>query len=171
MTWLPSTRWRPPAAWRERTDWIPPDSSAGRLLRAMRWFAVSAYGCAVIGYALTIGIPLDREGLLLWVMIGLACACVGRHPVWLLWVTIDFVPLALVLLVYDWLRGLSDTVGMPTWWHPQIDVDRFLFAGHVPTVWLQEHLKHARTDVQWYDVLVCLCYFSFIFLPYVTPGV
>ena len=63
----------------------------------------------------------------------------------------------------------SDTLGMPTWWHPQIDVDKFLFVGHEPTVWLQEHLKYAH--LHWYDVLVALCYFSFFFLPYVTAAV
>jgi hypothetical protein len=94
---------------------------------------------------------------------------IGRHPVWLVWVVIDFVPLAAVLIVYDYLRGLSDTVGMPTWWRPQIDVDRWLFLGHEPTIWLQERLKHP--DVRWYDVVACICYFSFFFLPYVTAGV
>ncbi len=164
-------RWRLPDDWRRRTDWLPTDTTAGQVLRGLRWAAVAAYAAAVLAYAATIGIPLDREGLLLWIAIGLGCACIGRHPVWLAWVAIDFVPLALVLVVYDWLRGLSDTVGMPTWWHPQIDVDRFLFFGHEPTLWLQEHLKHPRSDLQWYDVVVCLCYFSFFFLPYVTAGV
>jgi hypothetical protein len=106
---------------------------------------------------------------LLWIAIGLAVSSVGRHPVWLLWIVVDFVPFAAVLIVYDYLRGLSDTVGMPTWWHPQIDVDRWLFFGHEPTIWLQERLKHP--DVRWYDAVVCLCYFSFFFLPYVTAGV
>ena len=92
-----------------------------------------------------------------------------RHPAWLLWVLTDFVPLAAVLIVYDHLRGIADTVGLPTWWHPQDDIDRAIFLGHQPTVFLQEHLKHA--DVRWYDVAACVCYYSFFFLPYVTAGV
>jgi hypothetical protein len=89
----------------------------------------------------------------------------------LLWVAIDFFPFALVLLAYDYLRGISDTVGMPTWWHPQLEVDKFLFFGHEPTVWLQEHLKHARPVGQWYDLVVTITYCSFFFLPYVMAGV
>jgi hypothetical protein len=58
---------------------------------------------------------------------------------------------------------------MPTWWTPQIDLDRLLGFGQVPTVWLQEHLKYP--DARWWDVAVCLCYISFFFLPYLTAGV
>jgi hypothetical protein len=163
------SRWRPPRSWRERTDWLPPDTTGGQVLRGLRWGAIAVYVTVVIYYGVTVGIPFDREGLLLWIAIGLAVCSIGRHPVWLLWIVLDFVPFAAVLIAYDYLRGLSDTVGMPTWWHPQLDVDRWLFFGHEPTVWLQERLKHP--DVRWYDVVVCLCYFSFFFLPYITAGV
>ena len=84
-------------------------------------------------------------------------------------VLLDFLPFAAVLVAYDYLRGFADTMGMPTWWQPQVSVERFLFAGHIPTVWLQEHLKHATA--QWWDVAVSLCYISFFFLPYVTAAV
>lgn len=167
-----SRSWRPPRAWRERTDWVPVDTPLGQVLRGLRWGAVLTYLGVAAYYADVYGLPFDREGLLLWIAIGLGTLCIGRHPVWLLWIAIDFVPFALVLVVYDYLRGLSDTVGMPTWWHPQIEVDKFLFAGHEPTLWLQEHLKHARyTGVRWYDLVVCISYYSFFFLPYVMAGV
>jgi hypothetical protein len=158
-----------PAAWRQRSDWYPIETTTGKVLRAARWLAILAWLAVLVYRWHAHGIPFDRTGLLVWIAIGLACACVGRHPVWLLWVAIDFVPLAAVLIVYDRLRGWSYTAGMPTWWHPQVDVDRFLFGGTVPTVWLQEHLKHAQ--VQWYDVAVCICYFSFFFLPYLLAGI
>jgi hypothetical protein len=58
---------------------------------------------------------------------------------------------------------------MPTWWTPQLDLDRALGLGQLPTVWLQEHLKYP--DTRWWDVAVCLCYMTFFFLPYVTAGV
>jgi hypothetical protein len=165
-------RLRLPRDWRERTDWVPSDTPWGRVLRALRWTAVLGYLALAGYYVYADGLPFDREGLLLWIAIGLACACIGKHPVWLLWVAIDFLPFALVLVAYDYLRGLSDTVGMPTWWTPQLDVDKFVFFGHVPTVWLQEHLKHTRFyGVRWYDLVVCVTYYSFFFLPYITAGV
>jgi hypothetical protein len=158
-----------PREWRERGDWFPRGTTMGQLLLGFRWGAIVAWAGALVVNWSRYGIPFDRTGLLLWIAIGLAASCIGRHPVWLLWVVIDFAPLAAVLIVYDRLRGLADTVGLPTWWHPQIEVDRFLFAGHEPTVWLQEHLKHATA--QWYDVAVAICYFSFFFLPYLLAGV
>jgi hypothetical protein len=142
------------------------------VLRGVRWGAVLVYLGVLAYYVDNDGLPFDREGILLWIAIGLLCACIGRHPVWMVWVAIDFLPFALVLVAYDYLRGLADGVGMPTWWTPQIDVDKFLFGGHVPTVWLQEHLKHQRYyGVQWYDLVVCITYYSFFFLPYITAGV
>jgi hypothetical protein len=58
---------------------------------------------------------------------------------------------------------------MPTWWHPQLNVDRWLFFGHEPTVVLQEYLKYPQ--VRWWDVAVCVCYFSFFFLPYLLAAI
>jgi hypothetical protein len=171
--------WRLPRAWRERTDWVPLDTTLGQVLRGLRWGAITVYFAALVYFWHRDGIPFDRDGLLMWIAIGLGCFCIGRHPVWLLWVAIDFFPFATVLLAYDYLRGISDTVGMPTWWTPQLDVDKWLFFGHPPTLWLQEHLKRTTYDpaagkwiyVQWYDLIVCITYFSFFFLPYVTAGV
>lgn len=157
------------AAWRQRGDWLPPDSFAGQLLRGLRWAAVGLWFVCV-GYFWTVdGLPFGRSDLLLWLATGLIAFSVGRHPVWLLWVLVDFVPFAAVLVAYDYLRGWADTAGMPTWWHPQIDLDRTLFGGTVPNIWLQRELKFP--DVRWYDVVVCACYYSFFFLPYVTAAV
>ncbi|WP_375503601.1 phosphatase PAP2 family protein [uncultured Jatrophihabitans sp.] len=160
---------RLPSAWRERTDWLPPDTTMGQVLRGLRIGGVITFFLILVVNWSRNGVPFARTDLLLWIAIGLACGCIGRHPVWLLWVLLDFVPLVAVLIVYDHLRGIADTVGLPTWWHPQRDIDRALFFGHEPTVFLQEHLKHA--DVRWYDVAVCACYYTFFFLPYLTAGV
>ena len=165
-----TARWRLPRAYRERTDWVSTDTVLGQLLRGARWGALAVYLVVLVWRWSNDGVPFDRTGLLFWVAIGLGCLCIGRHPIWLIWVVVDFLPLAAVLIVYDRLRGWSHTAGLPTWWNPQINVDKALFFGHVPTVWLQERLKQA--DVQWYDVLVCICYYSFFFLPYLlVPAV
>ena len=113
------------------------------------------------------GVPFDRERLLLWIVLGLAAASIGRRAPWT--VLLDWLPFAVVLIVYDYLRGLSDTLGMPTWWTPQINVDKFLFGGTEPTVWLQEHYKYPTA--RWWDVAVSLTYVSFFVLPYLTAGV
>jgi hypothetical protein len=158
-----------PRAWRERTDWVSLDTTLGQVIRGVRWGAVLIYAAVLSYYWYSDGVPFDRTGLLLWIGIGLLVFCIGRHPVWLLWVAVDFFPFAAVLLVYDRLRGWSYTVGMPTWWHPQIAIDKALFFGHEPTVWLQEHLKYPQ--VRWWDVAVCVCYYTFFFLPYLLAGI
>ncbi|HEX2894108.1 MAG TPA: phosphatase PAP2 family protein [Marmoricola sp.] len=145
---------------------------AGRSLRVIRWLALGAYLVALVFTVVTRGAPLDREAVMLWVTLALVVASIGRRPIRLLWLVLDFLPFVLVLLFYDYLRGLATSVGLPTWWSPQIHIDRFLFFGHVPTVWLQEHLKHPRPfGVRWYDVVASLTYYSFFLLPYVTAGV
>lgn len=149
------------------TLWSQVRDARVEILRGARWAACALWLFLFLYESHVNGIPFDREGLLLWIVAGLAAASLGRRALWT--VIVDWLPFALVLIAYDYLRGLSDTVGMPTWWHPQIDVDRFLFFGHEPTIWLQEHLKHP--DVRWYDVVVSLCYYSFFFLPYVFAGV
>ena len=147
---------------RQRPGWL-----TDRVMARVRWAAISTWAALLIAQCVLVGVPFDREGLLLWIAAGAAAASIGRRST--VAVLFDFLPFAAVLVAYDYLRGISFRLGMPTWWHPQIDLDRTLFGGHEPTVWLQEHLKSPH--VRWYDVLVCACYYSFFFLPYVTAGV
>jgi hypothetical protein len=148
--------------WLHRPRWLNDD-----MVRGVRWGAVSIWALAFAWNTYQDGIPYWRTDLLLWLVIGLAAFSIGKRNV--LTIIVDFLPFALVLIAYDQLRGWADSAGMPTWWHPQIDVDKFLFFGTEPTVWLQQHLKHGH--VQWWDILVSLCYISFFFLPYVTAAV
>jgi PAP2 superfamily len=143
-----------------------PRCTTPTLVRGLRWIALTVWAVVFAEYVYEHGIPYFRSDLLMWLALGLAAWSIGRRNV--LTVVVDFLPLALVLIAYDYLRGLSDTMGMPTWWHPQVDVDRVLFFGHEPTVWLQEHILYP--DVQWWEGLVALCYVSFFFLPYVTAA-
>jgi len=152
----------PAARARLRPRWLSPD-----ILRGARWAAIVIWAFALANQIYFGGVPFDRTGQLFWIALGLMAASIGKRALWT--VVVDFLPLALVLIAYDYLRGLSETLGMPTWWTPQLNVDRILFFGHVPTLVLQEHLKYPT--VRWWDVAVCICYVSFFFLPYVTAGV
>lgn len=147
---------------RLRPRWLTDD-----VMRGTRWGLIGVWLISFGHECWAYGLPFDREGLLVWIATAAAVISIGKRSI--ATVIVDFLPFALVLVAYDYLRGLADTLGMPTWWHPQVDVDTFLFGGHDPTVWLQAHLKHP--DVRWYDIGVCLCYYSFFFLPYVTAGV
>ncbi len=118
-------------------------------------------------YCIFIGVPFDRGGLVLWGMLGLAAATIGRGRTGT--VIVDFLPFGLVLVGYDFLRGLATKIGMPTHWHIQMDLDRDMFFGHLPTVWVQGLLKYPT--VQWWEILVGLCYVSYFVLFIVTAAV
>ena len=81
----------------------------------------------------------------------------------------DWLPFALVLLLYDLSRGAATLLGAPTLWQFQPDADRWLFFGTVPTVWLQERMKLPQPP--WWEVIISGIYMSFFVLPYVVAGV
>jgi membrane-associated phospholipid phosphatase len=79
----------------------------------------------------------------------------------------DWLPIALLLVAYNISRGYADDLFAP---HvtAMIDADEALAGGHVPTVWLQQHLYHAG-QVQWWEVAVSLVYVShFLTVPTVA---
>ena len=87
----------------------------------------------------------------------------------MLYVIRDWLPFALVLLAYDLSRGAADFIGRPTLWQWQIDADRWLFFGTMPTVWLQERLKLSHPP--WWEMVISSVYMSFFILPYVVAAV
>src|SRR6266568_128800 len=99
--------------------------ASGRLV--LRQVALGLWAIGLTLYCVFIGLPLDRGGLLLWVALGLVAASIGHRRA--RFVILDFLPLGLVLVGYDYLRGLAATLGMPTHWHIQLDVDRTMFFG------------------------------------------
>lgn len=163
---------------RERSPWrsaTAPDRSRRRRL-------LLGVLVAFIAVALVFGFPTGREVLTGWVLLTLWAACAGNLRVWRRAVVRDWLPLLLVLFAYDLLRGYAKDVGphlarLPTVQADSlvptvmakahvtgpIDVDRFLFGGQVPTVWLQQHF-HDVGVVHWWDALAVPVYFSHFFV-------
>ena len=56
----------------------------------------------------------------------------------------DFVPLALLVLAYEWLRTGAHRLDPSPYYRPQIDADTVLGLGRVPSVWLQQQLYGGR---------------------------
>ncbi len=145
-----------------------PPSSRERRLGWTRRIAVTMWAAVVIYRTVTDGLAFNRELLLLYIATGLIAASIGRgHKVFA--VVRDWLPLALVLVLYDFSRGAADMLGGRTLWQFQAGVDRWLFFGTVPTVWLQEHIKLAQPP--WWEVIISSIYMSFFVLPYVVAGV
>jgi hypothetical protein len=63
---------------------------------------------------------------------------------------LDFVPFALLILLYAECRGLAHLVAPHPFYRPQLWLERHVFGG-VPAVWLQERLWHG--SMSWYDAV------------------
>ena len=87
---------------------------------------------------------MGRERLLLWIVLGLLALSTANLLGWARGVVLEWLPLALVLAVYDLLRGQADGLLFSAWYRPQLDADSFLFGGNVPSVWLQDRLGTDR---------------------------
>jgi hypothetical protein len=133
-----------------------------------RRMAVTTWALVVAYRTLTDGLAFNRELLLLYIATGLIAASIGRgHKAFA--VVRDWLPFALVLVVYDLSRGAAALLGAPTLWHFQPRADRWLFFGTVPTVWLQERIKMPHPP--WWEVVISGIYMSFFVLPYLVAGV
>ena len=144
-----------------------PDRRARRL-RYLRYTAIAVWAAVVVYRTVTDGFAFNRELLLVYISTGLMAASIGQGRR-MLYVLRDWLPFALLLIAYDLSRGAADLVGRPTLWHWQADADRWLFAGNMPTVWLQERLKLPEPPL--WEVVISSVYMSFFILPYVIAGV
>ena len=146
----------------------PHPSSREHRLAWTRRAAVAIWAVVVVYRTATDGFAFNRELLLLYIATGLIAASIGRgHKVFA--VLRDWLPFALVLVLYDFSRGAADMLGAHTLWRFQPDADRWFFFGTVPTVWLQEHIKLAQPP--WWEVIISGIYMSFFVLPYLVAGV
>ncbi len=137
-------------------------------LRSVRWVAIVMWGTVVVWRTVTDGFAFNRELLLVYICTGLVVASIGQGRR-VLYVVRDWLPFALLLIAYDLSRGAATLIGRPTMWHWQADMDRLMFFGTMPTVWLQEHLKSRHPP--WWEVVISCVYMSFFILPYVIAGI
>ncbi len=75
----------------------------------------------------------------------------------------DWLPLFALLYAYDVLRSVADTWLTPHV-YPQIEFDRFLFGGHIPTVELQRALYTPGSAHVW-DYFAFLTYLTHFVVP------
>lgn len=140
-------------------------------LRVARAVAIGLYLGALVAWWATKGIPLDREQIILWLAAGLVVLSVGspRGGPWR--VLRDWLPVVLVLILYDLTRGAAeDLLGISAHVRPQLVADQWLGLGEVPTVRLQAWLYHPG-PVQWWEVPVTLTYISHFFVPFIVAAV
>jgi membrane-associated phospholipid phosphatase len=135
----------------------------------------------VIAFTLSVafaGVPTGREWLTLWVLVTLLAAVGGDVAVWRRAVVRDWLPLLAILFAYDLLRGVANEIGGSLFdldrWRSNpsnplslarahlvepLRADEWLFGGHVPTVWLQQHLYDPGV-AHWWDRVAVPIYLS-----------
>jgi hypothetical protein len=146
---------------------------AGRravLRRALTWGGPIVY-LTGLGLALwTGGLPLSRDRLLMWILLGLLAFSLTNVRGWLRSVVLEWIPFAAILWAYDLLRGQADGLLFDTHVRPQLRADELLFGGTAPTVWLQDHLWGGFLHIHWYDYAAWLVYVSYFLGTYVLAA-
>jgi hypothetical protein len=154
----------------------------------VRWIALATYAVVLVLWCSKYGVPIGHDYIFLWIIIGLACASIGRTRKSFLHLLIDWGPFLLVVIAYDLSRGWADSAGFPVHFTPQIDADKVLFFGHVPTEWLERNLYHTdivagfsgghlaiavqpTVPVQWFEVVFDLTYLSHYLVSFILAGV
>ncbi len=138
-----------------------------RRLTPVRRVAIVSWAIMVVYHTWTTGFAFNWGLLLVYICTGLIAASIGRKRV--VRVILDWLPFALVLLAYDFSRGAATLLGSSTLWQTQPSIDRWMFFGAEPTVWLQEHLKLRHPP--WWEVVLSATYMSHFIVPYVVAGV
>jgi hypothetical protein len=147
------------------------DSALARLLSSRARLIPLAIYLAALFYAMwRDGIPMNRDRVLVWILLGLLAFSLSNVRGWLRSVVVDWLPFALILWAYDLLRGQADGLLFDAYFRPQLEADAFLFGGTVPTVWLQEHLWNGSWDLRWYDYASWGVYMSYFVATYLLAA-
>ena len=151
----------------------PPAGPGRRLLwgmdeatwRQIRLAAIAVYVAAYLWWFAEQGIIVDRISVLVSVVLFLIVGTIGRPRRDWFRLLRDAGLFVLMWVVYDESRGVADRIGMPIQVESVRDIDRFLFLGTDPTVWLQHRFHEGPDSVRWYDVAGSIVYFSHFIVP------
>lgn len=146
-----------------------PPTVRGRGRHSVTFVALWIYALASVVAIAFIGLPRGRQMVFAWVVLGLFAASAASPLQGVRDLIRDWLPLFVVLATYDQLRGIADNL-FTAHTAPQLYFDQWLFAGHVPTVWLQQNFFDAR-HLEWWDYVLCVVYMSHFVAPIAIAGV
>jgi len=138
-----------------RERWGPPRADLDRRMLLIT-LGVLALMLALAIFLFGLSITTDRYLLILF----MPALVLRRGRMYLR----DFGIFAALIVVYSELRGLAHVLRPEPFYVPQLNVDKWLFAGHVPTVELQQWFWTG--SMHWYDhVIVDTARLHFIIPP------
>jgi len=135
-------------------------------LKQVRIALLGAYALVFIWSFSVNGLPVARIAVLSWVGAAFILGNVGKPWVQQRQMVLDLLFYAAMWLSYDYSRGIADTFGMPLQVQAPLNIDRFLFWGNDPNVWMQH--RFWNESIHWYDVAGSLVYFTHFFVPVAT---
>ncbi len=154
----------------ERAQEAPSTRAARNPGRRNAAIGLTLYAVATIALISFTGVLVARETIFLWLLVGLLTVSLADVRGFARGVIFDWLPFYLILVGYDLLRGLvgNHPLFQPHYL-PQIDADKFLFGGAVPTNWLQDRLFEVGS-LPWYDVLSWAVYMTHYFMIFIAAA-
>ncbi len=125
-------------------------------------FAV--YGVQYIQSFFTNGLPISRKSVMLSVIFPVLIGQLGRPWRRWVWTILELAGYSAMWFAYDYSRGIADRLGMPLQVEMPRDIDRALFFGTDPNVWMQQQFFD-RDHVRWYDVASSMIYYTHFIVP------
>ena len=111
----------------------------------IRLSVLGAYGAGYVWWFFTKGVIIDRVSVLWSFAIFLSLASLGRPLREWAQMAADLGIFVAMWLAYDESRGIADELGMAIQVESVRNIDRFLFFGTDPVVWLQERFYRGPT--------------------------
>lgn len=147
----------------------PAGSSRRAVERALLLGAPAAYLVALAVVSASRGLPLTRDQMFIWLLLGMAAFSVAA---WRSWggMLLEWLPFFGLLVAYDFLRGAVAVAPERAHVVAQLAVDRALAGGAVPTVWLQQQLWSPGRFEPW-DYGIWVVYMTHFLVVWVVAAV
>lgn len=137
-----------------------------------RIIALSAYAVGYVWWFRNRGLLIDRISVAISVAIFLICAFAGKP--WRRWglLLVDAALYATMWFCYEVTRGAADHLGFPLQVEAPRNIDRAMFLGTDPVVWIQARFYHAGdANIGWYDRVASATYYTHFVFPVIAMAV
>ena len=138
--------------------------------QTVRLIGFAAFAVCYVWWFFARGLIIDRISVALSVGIFIVIGHLGRPLRRWGWLVFDCLCYCAMWLIYEESRGWADHAGFPLQVEAPRNIDRFLFFGTDPNVWLQ-HQLYDRNVVHWYDKVASSTYYTHFIFPVIAIAV